>query len=186
MHYLNTFFYYTFFASGVLFYGIGLNQATEFTVLTEKRFAYVIKILLSIFLSTILSWVVTSLILVPIHLVEIFPIVTFLIYICITAFIEALIRLTTGKSTTEFIFSYLVVLLSIYESTTIVDAIIISGSCILALIILMPFILAFKTRITNDFNDIEKYFCKFLFFLSILILTISVWDIMWINPEVLK
>jgi len=186
MIYLNTFLYYTCFASAVLFYGLGINQITELNFINRKSVNYVIKIIISIVISVVLSWIVTQMILVPLKIVEIFPLVCFLIYVCITAFLESLIRITTSKSTSEFSLSYMIIILSISESNSILNTLVIAGSCITALIIMVPLTYVFKQRFSKDNVIKEKYFPRYLLFLAIIILIISVWDVMWLNPEVIK
>ena len=181
---LNTFLYYICFASVVLIYGIGINKAVDLNYSKIKSLIFCVKIILTIFISSILSWFATKGILVPLKLTELFPLLSFLIYVCINAFIEALIRLTTGKSATEFVFSYLVIILSVSESISFVNTVIICASCIITFAILIPLIMAFKKR--NTGVDLDKYYCRLFLYIAILILVISVFDVMWINPEVIK
>jgi len=184
MSFLSTFLYYICFASVILMYGIGTNKILDISFSLIKNITYSAKILISILLSILVSWFVTKGILVHIHLAELFPLVAFLIYICINTFLEALLRLTTGKSTAEFIFSYLVIILAISESTSFVNSLIITLCSISSFVLIIPLILAFRKR-NNDISR-DKLFCRLFLFLAIIILTISVWDIMWINPEVLQ
>ncbi len=182
---LNTFFYYICFASVVLFYGIGTNKVLSVDFSKIKSITYCVKILLSIMLSSIISWFVTKGILVPLKITELFPLVAFLIYICINTFLEALIRLTTGKSAAEFIFSYLVIILSISESTSILNCMVVTISCICSFVTLLPFIIAFTKR-NSDTTNSDKIYCRMFLYMALLILTITVLDVMWINPEVFQ
>ena len=184
MTFLNTFLYYVCFASVVLIHGVGSNKVFDLTLTRLKDITFLSKILLSIMLSSIVSWFVTKGILVPLKMTELYPLVSFLIYICINTFLEALIRLTTGKSATEFVFSYLVIILSIAESTSFINTITITFSCLCSFLLTIPFLTAFKQR--NNDASAEKYFCRLFLYIAILILVISVWDIMWINPEVIQ
>lgn len=187
MIFIDTFLYYTLFASAVLIYGIGLNSVAEIGIHRMNQVTYFTKAVLSIFVSSILSWIVVTTILVPLKIIEIYPLICFLIFICINVFIEGLIRLTTGVSTAEFLVSYLIVLLSISESTSIIYTMIICGSCFVALLILVPFAFTFKNRIQTDGYSIdEKYYSLFFIFLGLLILMMSSWDILWITPGVIK
>ena len=115
---------------------------------------------------------------------ELYPLVCFLIYICIDAFLEALIRLTTGKSAAEFIFSYLVIILSVSEGFSALNVLVITTSCLCSFIFIMPLILAFKKR--NSDTKSDKLYCRLFLYLSLLILCLSAWDIAWINPEVFQ
>lgn len=184
MNLLSTFLYYICFASAVLVYGIGTNKAVDLNYTKLTNFIYCGKIIVSILISSILSWFVSKGILVNLNLTELFPLVSFLIYICINTFLEALIRLTTGKSATEFVFSYLVILLSVAESTTFLNTLVISCSCLCSFVLTIPFVLAFKKR--NSGINSEKYFCRLFLYIAILILVISVFDVMWFNQEVMQ
>lgn len=182
MTFISTFLFYTFFASVILFIGIGTNKVIDLNLDKLKSFTYCSKIILSILFSSLTGWFVTKGILVPLKIAELFPLVCFLIYVCIDSFFEALIRLTTGKSAAEFIFSYLVILLSISEGFSVLNVLIISVSCLCSFVGIIPFIMAFKKRNSDTKSDI--IFCRLFLYLALLILAISVWDIAWINPEV--
>ncbi|MBR5645621.1 MAG: hypothetical protein IKX23_03155 [Treponema sp.] len=186
MIFLNTFLYYLCFASAVLVYGIGIDKTMQVTYLKEKRFSLIFKMFLVIFISSIISWFVTVKLLIPIGMNELFPLISFLIYSCISTLVEGIYRVSTGKSNTEFIFSFLVVLLTVSESISLPDTIVISMSCIAALIVLIPIVYSYRVRILADEDNIEKYLCRLFLFLGILILMISVWDVMWMNPEVIQ
>lgn len=187
MMFFDTFLYYTFFASIVLFYGIGINRVAEIGITKFYDIIYYIKASISILTSAVLSWLLTQYILVPLNITEIYPLIALLIFICINSFLEALVRLTTGISTTEFVISFLIILLSISESSTIFNSIIICFSSYITLIFLIPFSITFKKRVcfNGQFLD-EKYYSLFFMFLSILIIIMSTWDIGWLNAEVMK
>ena len=181
---ISTFLYYSFFASVILFSGVGTNKILDLNLEKLKSLTYCLKIIFSIMVSSIVGWFVTKGILVPLKIVELFPLVCFLIYICIDAFLEALIRLTTGKSAAEFIFSYLVIILAISEGFSVLNILIITTSCLCSFIGIVPFILAFKKRNSDTKSDI--IFCRLFLYLALLLLTLSVWDIAWLNPEVFQ
>lgn len=187
MIFFDTFLYYTFFASVVLIYGIGINRVAEIGITKFYDIVYYIKASISILTSSVLSWLITEFILVPLNITELYPLIALLIFICINSFLEALVRLTTGTTATEFVISFLIILLSISESTSIINSIIICFSSYIALLILIPFSITFKKRVcfNGQFLD-EKYYSLFFMFLSILIIIMSTWDIGWLNSEVMK
>ena len=184
MSFFATSLYYVCFASVILIYGIGTNNAIDFDSIKINNITFCTKIFISILISSMLSWFVTKGILVPLKLTELYPLVCFLIFICINAFLEALVRLTTGKSTTEFVFSYLVIILSVSESTSFLNTVAICLSCVLSVILLLPFIIAFKRG--NNKTNKENYYCRLFLYIAILILIISVFDILWFNLGVIK
>ncbi len=187
MIYLDTFLYYTLFASAVLFYGIGINRVKEIGISNFYSITFYIKAALNILGTSMLTWLITSNILIPLKLVELFPIICFLIFAVLSSFLEALIRLTTGKSTAEFVVSFLIVLLSIFESTSLINSIVICFSCFAAIIVLLPLCYAFKFRFSvYGAFAIEKYYTLFLFFLAILIIILTTFDISWISEGVIQ
>ena len=181
MNLLTSFLYYSFFASVILFNGIGTNKILDLKYDKIKSLTYCTKVIISIMLSSIIGWLITKGILVPLKISELYPLVCFLVYICIDAFLEALIRLTTGKSAAEFIFSYLVIILSISEGFSVLNVIIINISCLTAFVGIIPFIMAFKKRNCDTKPDI--LFCRLFLYLALLLLALSVWDVAWLNPE---
>lgn len=187
MIYINTFLYYTLFSSVVLIYGIGINRIAEIGISKFFDFIYYIKNALTIFLTSIASWFIVEYVLVPLQLVEIYPLICLLVFITISSFFEGIVRLSTGNTSTEFIVSFLIVLLSITESTSIINTILICLSSFMSLIILIPLSLVFKKRVCSNGNFLdEKYYCLFFIFLAILILAMSTSDIGWLNSEVIQ
>ncbi|MCR4631241.1 MAG: hypothetical protein K5786_06375 [Treponema sp.] len=187
MIYINTFLYYTLFSSIVLFYGIGLNQLSEIGNKDSRQFLFFFKSTLSIFTTAILTYLIVAFILVPLELVELFPFICLLIFIAFNSFAEGLIRLTTGSATTEFIISFLIILVSIYQSNSILDTLVICLSCICGLALILPFIHVLRNRIIiNGHEYFEKYICILSVFLAILLVIISVFDISWLNGGMIK
>ena len=187
MIYLNTNLYYTLYSSVIVIYGIGLNRSVEIGISLFYKPVFYLKALFTIISSSVLSWLFTNYILMPLKLVELFPLISLLMIICISTFIEALVRLTCGFSVSEFIVSFLIILLSIFESTSILFSILICASSFISILFLIPFCISFKKRITANGKQLdEKYYSLFLIFLAILILLLTVFDINWLKPGVLK
>lgn len=187
MIYLHTFLYYTVFSSIVLFYGIGLSQISVSGERHQNQIIFFFKTMLSIFLTAILTYLVVAFILVPLALVEIFPVICLLIFITINSFTEGLVRLTTGTATTEFAVSFLIVLLAIFQSNTILDTMVICLSCICGFLVLVPFVRVLRNRLVmNGRFYFEKYICMLFVFLVVLLMIISVFDITWLNGGMIK
>ena len=187
MLYLNTFLYYTVFASSILVYGVGLSKTQELGILKLPEILFFLKAIASIYFTAILSWLVTAKILVPLQITDIFPLIIFLILISISSFIECLVRLTTNNTATEFIISYLIVFLSISESTSCLQSIIVCSAAICSIIIIVPFIVSLIHRLSSNGCKInEKFYSIVFIFLSVILLCFSVFDISWMNGGVLK
>lgn len=187
MIYIQTLLYYTLFASSVLIYGVGINRIVEVGITKISSILYYVKAIITILSTSMLTWLISNFILLPLGLVELFPLIAFLIFILINTFIEALIRLTTGKSSTEFIVSFLIILLSVYESVTFLDTVIICVSCFMSLLLLFPLSITFKKRLCSNGQLLdERYYSFFFIFLTVIIIILSVWDIGWLNTGVIQ
>ena len=79
MSFFATSLYYVCFASVILIYGIGTNNAIDFDSIKINNITFCTKIFISILISSMLSWFVTKGILVPLKLTELYPLVCFLI-----------------------------------------------------------------------------------------------------------
>ena len=187
MIYFYTFLYYSLFSSVVLIYGIGINKIAEIGIVKFKETIFYVKCAVSIISSSIISWLITYYLLVPLKITELYPLICFIVYATIGTFLGGIIRLTTGRITSEFSVSYLVILLSITESSSLIFTIFISVCSLLSMLIIIPFSLTFRRRVCSNGRLLdEKYYSLYFFFLSVLILLLSVWDIVWLNSEVIK
>lgn len=183
---LNTFLYYFCFASAVLVYGIGTTRLMDFSEFSSRILVFFVKLIFSLAVTVILSWLVTNKLLVPIDMLELYPMVCLFIYTCVSTFMEAIIRMTIGMDAAEFVISFLIVLLAVSESLSIAEVFVISGSCILSLMVLLPLVYAFRKRINIEVGLKEKYYCRLFLFFALIILIISSFDSMWFSPEVIK
>ncbi len=187
MIYLDTFLYYSVFASSVLIYGIGVNKIIEVEITKDINVLNYLKAIISILSTSMLVWLITNYILMPINLIEFFPLLALLLFVAINTFVEGLMRLTTGKSYSEFIISFLIVLLSIFESSSFLNTILICAGCFASILLLIPFNITFKKRLCSNGQLLdERYYGYILIFFAILILILSVWDIGWLNEGVIQ
>lgn len=186
MIYISTFFYYICFASSALIYGIGLNRIADLDYYSDKKALYYVKIVASIFVSSVISELMVNYILVPLGITEIYPILCILIFGCINVLFESLFRLSIGISSSEFVISFIIVILSISESTGVLNTLVISGSCLISLLIVLPIVYSFRQRILSSDENKETYLCRFFIFIAIIILILSSFDITWLNKEVIR
>lgn len=183
MNYVRLFLYYTIICSGILFFGIGINRTIQITSDSLRvNFKVVLKSFISIFLTTILSYLIIQYILVPIRLAELFPLISMMIFLCINTFIEALVRITAKVSTAEFSISWLVIILSLYECTNLPEAMLICTSCMLSFLIMLPLVYCFQKLLTlKPYDKSEKKQVFLILSISIIMLVLSVSDITWFN-----
>lgn len=183
-----TILHYFIFSSAVLIYGIGLNNATIICDEIQTIKLNFIKIILSVLFSTVISWIIIQNFLIPLNITELYPIISFLVFITISIFLESMIRITTKKITSDFNFSFLIVLLALSESINIIDVILISISSIMSLIILLPILKVIKNKI-NMLGNTERHCNKkslILISIAIIIIILSTGNISWLNPGVIK
>ena len=140
MIYYYTFLFYSIFSSVVLIYGVGLNKIAEIGIVKFKDKIFYVKCAISIISSSVISWLIT----------ELYPLVCFIVYATICTFLGGIIRLTTGRTTTEFAISYLVILLSIAESSSLLFTLFISLCSLLSMLIIIPFSLTFRRRVCSN------------------------------------
>ena len=187
MIYYYTLLYYAIFSSVVLIYGVGLNKIAEIGIVKFKDTIFYIKCAISIVSSSVISWLITHYLLVPLKITELYPLVCFIVYAAFSTFLGGIVRLTTGRATSEFAVSYLVILLSIAESSSLLFTLFISLCSLLSMLIIIPFSLTFRKRVTSNGRLLDdKYYSLYFLFLSVLIMILSVWDIIWLNSEVIQ
>ncbi len=183
-----TVFYYIFFASAVLFYGVGTNRAVILCDSAKNLTLPLVKMVCTVLCSAVLSWLVIVHILVPLELVDLYPLTALLIFAVISIFMETMVRIVSGAVTSEFNLSYLTVLLTLNESTDMLDVLLISASCSAAFVVLLPTLRALKDRI-ELVGDLEVHGNRkslLLVSLAILILGVAVCNVSWLNPGVTR
>ena len=187
MIYLDSFLYYTVFASAVLIYGIGINKTVDIGITKFEDFSFYVKSVVVIALSSIASWLMTHYILVTVNLIELYPIVTFIVFACISSLAGEIISLKKNTSGSEFAVSFLITLLSVSESTSLLDTIVIFFSCIFTLVLLIPICITFKKRVSSDGRSLdENYYSFFFIFMAIILISMTVWDVVWFNLGAIK
>ncbi len=184
---LSTAFYYIFFSSAVILYGVGLNSASIICDSLHELFIPVIKILVNIILTSILSWLVIKYFLIPLNLAELYPLVSLLIFIAISVLVETVVRITTGKVTSEFSLTFLIILLALNESLNIVDVVLICSCSFISFLILIPILYSIKKRIrivgNSQIHGNER--SLILVSIAIIVTVLAIGNVSWLNQKVL-
>ena len=186
---INMIFYYLFYCSAVFVYGIGINRTAVISRSMDRPLFYqLIKCTIAVLCSTALSWVIIMQLLIPSGLVELYPLIALLIYLSVAVFVEILIRITTRLKTSEFAVSYLIILLSLNESTGILDALVIALSCTMSFVIILPVLFALRRRIEIARSRTDKMKKKSFIMLAmaVIIISLAVWNVSWLNQGVLR
>lgn len=182
-----TFLYYLLFSSAVLYYGIGLNRSTLVTHIPQIL-PIILKNLLTVIIASVLTFLFNEYILIPLNLIEIFPLIALLIFATLSIFFESIIRITSGKVTSEFCISYLVLILSLNEGLSLIDVILINVSCFLSFVLILPFLKVIKRQnsLVGNISIHANLKALLLISIAVLIMALSVFNVSWLNSGVIQ
>ncbi len=182
-----TAFYYIFFSSAVILYGVGLNSATIICDSIHELFLPVIKILVNVLSTSVLSWLILKYFLIPLNLAELYPFAALLVFFIISIFIETLVRIATKRTTSDFSLSFLIILLALNESLNIVDVVLITCCSFVSFLILIPLLYSIKKRIdiagTLQIHGNKKSLV--LVSIAIIVTVLAVGNVSWLNQRIL-
>lgn len=183
MSYLHLFIYYTFICSSVLFYCIGLNRTLQiYGNPIAETFRFLLKALITILISSVTTYGLTKGILIPLKIVELSPLIALIVLLIFSFLLESLLRISTEKDAAEFSVSFMIVLLAVSETTNIMETLVICLSSLTAFVILLPLIYSFEKRIHINVKNISEKTTVLLFLsIAVLILTMAVCDVSWLN-----
>ena len=184
---ISTLCHYFIYSSIILVYGIGINKATVLSEKPENIFIEGIKMLLSVVSSASLAYLVDLYLLLPVGLNDIYPFAAVLIYSIISVIIESFVRITARRNAAGFGVSVLCILLSVSESTTLSECVLIACYCVLSFYILVPILYAIRKRIeiSRPLEELENSSLLYIS-ISIIMLILVAWNVSWLNPGVLK
>lgn len=182
-----TAFYYIFFSSAVILYGVGLNSATIICDSIHELALPVIKILTNILSTSVLAWLVLKYFLLPLNLAELYPFMALLIFFVVSVVIETLVRIITKKTASDFSLSFLIVLLALNESLNIADVALISCCSFISFLILIPLLYSVKKRIdiVGTFQVHGNKKSLVLVSIAIIVTVLAVGNVSWLNQRIL-
>lgn len=184
----NNFLYYIFFASAVLYAGIGLNRSTLITgTKLNVIFLLLIKMFCTVTSSTVITMLIVIHILVPLRLTFIMPFIALIILVSLGTFIEIVLRIIARNRSSEFAVSYLTVLLALNGSISLLDAFLIPIYCILSFAIVVFILKAVTYTVGSEdtYNDTSPKKGLLIFSLALIALATLVFDVTWLNTGVL-
>ncbi len=176
--------YYAFYASAVLFYGIGLERTAVLSVAFNKS---VFRPALQCGVSTLAATFLTELIAVhflsPLGVSELYPLVALLVFTALLSGIGFFMKTPSVMQTGECAASYLIVLLSLSESAGPFDAVIIAASCMLSFVVVLPFLASLRYRIdiARAKNDDLNRHVLVMIILAIFVIACAVWNVSWLS-----
>ena len=147
---INTIFYYVFFSSVVLVYGIGIQRSVTLSKKKHDLLLKAVKMLICVSSTSALSYMLVYWLLVPLNLAELYPFVVILFFLAISVFIEAIIRITAKISAVESGVAIIFIFIALTESTSFSECVFISVMAVFSFFAIIPFIIAINRR--NDLN----------------------------------
>jgi Na+-translocating ferredoxin:NAD+ oxidoreductase RnfA subunit len=182
---MGLFFYYAFFSSVVFVYGIGLDRASLLSKKRRNLGLKIAKMILCVSSTSALSYLFVNGLLVPADLGELFPFAAVLIFAVISVFVEAIIRITTKISGAEFGASILFILLSLAESSSLAECVLISCFCTVSFFACIPVLFSISHRIELNENLKEHKKTGFILVsVAIISLITLCWNVSWLNKGV--
>ncbi|MCR5218357.1 hypothetical protein [Treponema sp.] len=177
--------FYTLLSSAVFIYGIGLSRLTFYSQSPRLYFIKLFKMLCTVSATSSLSYLFSVYLLGKNNLQDMFPFISVLILLTISAFIETILRLSTRTSTAEYALSFLSIILAMGESNSLSECVIISCACVLSFFILVPVINTIRKRAAATGKNPMDIFIVLITF-AIIMITSLWWNTSWLNSEVFK
>ena len=182
---LYSFFFYIFASSAILISANGLNRVLIYSQSPKPGTIKCIKMLISVVSSAALSYLFSAKLLLIADLSELYPFTAMLIFPLISVFVESIIRIASRTSSAEFAISFMSVLLAVGESTSLLECMLISATCVIAFFVIIPFLSAIRKRVNASGKNSRDFFLIAVSAAIIIIITLA-WNVSWLNPGVLK
>jgi len=179
---ISTIIYYILSSSAVLFYGIGISRTIALRDKASQSFLSCIKALSTASATTAVSYIVTNWLLVPVHLSEMFPFVTLLIFLIFSVLIEIFIGVGVKKSPAEFSVTLLSIILALNEGFSVAHSVVITCSCIISFYLVIIVFSSIRSRVSFYKNSTGiKIYPVLLISLAAMILAIFGCNTAWFN-----
>lgn len=177
--------FYIFSASCILVYGIGLKDLLLAVDNPKNVFFYFLKTLFSSISAIVLTWIITTYVLAPKNLTDMFPFFLIFISLAFSILFSFLCKLIFKREINEFLLSFFITFLAVNEGTTLPQAILIGSIVSGAFYLLIPFLYSIKYRINISLVNIDlKKGAIILLSIGILLILLFAYNISWFNFEV--
>ena len=174
--------YYLASASAMLFYGIGMNRVLSLNENYSSLWISFFKGLMTAASTAAVGYLVSSWLLVPYGLTELYPFFTVIIFIIFMMFVEIFIGVGLKAANGEFVIPFLSVLLGMNEGFSIGSAVVITCCCVTSFYIMQIIFYSVGERV--KFYEAERslnLFCVLLISLAAIILALCGWNSSWLN-----
>lgn len=179
---LSNLIFYIFSASCILVYGVGIKDLLLTVENPKNVFLYSVKTLLSTICTVILTWVISTYVLGPKSLSDIFPFFLVFFALAFSILLSFLFKLLLKKEISEFVLTFFIAFLAVNESTTLLHGIIIAIVATIGFYALIPIFYAIKYRINISLVNIElKKAILILVSIGIILILLFAYNISWFN-----
>lgn len=172
--------YYLLSSSAVLFYGVGLNKTISHSESFATSLLTCIKSLFSACSTVAVSYLLNNWLLIPSHLLEIYPFIATLIFILFSTLTEIFIGVGIRTAPVDFTIPLLSVLLALNEGITLGSAVMIAFLCIISFYTMVAIFHCVKQRVS--FYTVEgglKTYCVLILCLAFVMLAICGFNVSW-------
>ena len=182
----NNFMFYFLYSSSVIIYGAGLNYSIQNSNKPSKLFSSFVRILFTVIITSVLVFLIEHYLLAKLNIMDLFPFAAVVVFLLVSLLLETIFRKSVQNRLNEYAFSLVCILLTLSESLTLIETIVIGSSTVLSIVLLVPVLYAIRKRIeiSNPLEDFKNS-SLLLITLSILSLLTLVWNVSWLNKGVL-
>lgn len=174
---------YLFYSSTVLIYGIGLKKIIFPSSSYNYNFSKILIFCIKVLSSAALAFLVTSKMLIPLLILELYPIICALSCLLMDILLNLLLTKQFKIDFQDFSVVFLFVLLAINESNTIVNCLFIVFFSCISYFLLLVLVKAINQRLKYS-HPLEFFKNGVLVFISIAIVICAIyyaWDISWLK-----
>ena len=178
---------YLFASSVVYVFGIGLKHILLDSGSMKNFCTEAVYITLCVIFSAMSVWGITTLVLVPYELEELYPLFAVIFVLLFNSIINTFFKILSFKPVREILLCLIIVILAVNESVVLIDVLIISLTAVFSMLIGIPVIFVIKQRlqrsaIPQSFKTVSVVFfsAAFIFFI------VYSWQVAWFYKGVLK
>lgn len=172
---LSIFFYYIFYSSAVLLFGVGIRHCVVSSKKSDYIFFRLLKAAISIFSCLSVSWFLYRTLLAPLHLDDLLFPVVLLCYLPIISLFNMVFKTSLQKSIPEFTVSLLCIIVAITHSMTYAEALVIALASCVSYYSFIPLLFAIRKRLEYA-NPIQEFRTGSLIFISIAVIMLCLFS----------
>lgn len=179
---LSAVFYYIFFGSVILYYGIGVNRLLAYQSDSKGVLISFAKVLLAVLLNVSVDYVFVKYALVPLKMTVLYPVFAIALFSVTIVFVRRLFDSGVFEISQEFLVPFLVIILSLSECTGFLSAVVIASSCVFAFYVFLYLVSSLKLRFHSyDREEGLKPFSLILISLSVVFIAFYAWNCSWLT-----